>query len=52
MMFIEDGDKRRIWHVGEPFPELKGKVVKIQVDGDELEALLSAMKKKERNDIP
>ena len=53
MMYIIDGAIALIrkssmmsWHVGEPLPEIikQGRVVTLQVDGDELELILAAMR--------
>lgn len=44
MMFIDDGKNSWDWHVGEPLPEPRGPVVKIQADGHELDFLWAMMK--------
>lgn len=36
-------DHWRVWHIGEPIPEIDSPVVKFQADGDELNCLMSAM---------
>ena len=48
MMYISwtDHDHRqqqRHWWVGQPLPEIDGRVVSFQADGHELEALLNGM---------
>jgi hypothetical protein len=44
MMYITDrGYRCRMWHVGEPFPEVHGAVVTFQADCHELEWLLEAI---------
>lgn len=45
MLFI-DGNQHSDpieWHVGEPLPEIKGRVVLFQADGDELEFIKRAL---------
>lgn len=36
------------WHLGDPVPEIRARVVTLQADGDELDCLLDAMKKTQR----
>lgn len=40
-----------VWHVGEPLPELSGRVITFQADGDELDTLLGALKKYSKADL-
>ena len=39
MLYIDDDGVTHSWHVGEPLPRLRGRVVRFQADGDELSAL-------------
>ena len=40
------------WHVGESFPEINSRVVTMQVDGDELAAIVRALDPNHPFDIP
>lgn len=46
MLYIDDRPQGRehIWHVGDPLPHLHSRVLKLQADGHELEALLIALR--------
>lgn len=45
MMYINDRYYDLHWHIGEPVPALKARVVTFQADGDELDLILEAMRK-------
>lgn len=40
-----------VWHVGEPLPELSGRVITFQADGDELDTLLGALRDEAKHDL-
>ena len=44
MMYIVQGSNAQQWHTGEPIPKITDRVVVFQVDGDELQLILNAMK--------
>lgn len=43
MLYIKDNEGEKTWHVGDPVPKIKGRVVQFQADGHELELFLLAM---------
>jgi len=44
MLYIKDDEVGNTeWHVGDPVPEIKSRVVTFQADGHELELILSAL---------
>lgn len=43
---LKDAEANSTWHVGEPMPYIKARVVTFQADGDELNLILDAMSHK------
>lgn len=50
MMHILDKSGAYLWHVGEEFPKISGRVVTFQMDCDELDYIIQAIKEKKMND--
>lgn len=46
MLYIKDGDRQVEWHVGELWPQLTGRVISFQMDGDEADFVLRAIEEK------
>ena len=44
MLAIKDDSGRwKVWHVGESLPQIEGRVITFQADGDELDIILASL---------